>query len=296
MRKWAAYALGAATVVGSAVTAHAKLLPTESARMQTIDIGGKRSAYFRMDRGVDETVHVQGPTRLKCIVRITPDTLGTPVTYAIAVFDAGKRIRLFRTETEASNLVWNESGEPVAQSQSFILNVPAGAYKYRFRLIGRHAPSAGLRCLDKGFRAAGTQVVVLPVEVSEPITLIVKEKPLEYAISRADAPVTLKLVGPTRLRVVSRLVYGDRMKGRQPYTVRIDRDGRSVPDKELTTEKSLLAECREQLEWNFGRSRTFFVDIPAGVHRVTLRPSNNDSPGVALRFTIPREDIANENR
>ncbi len=285
-----------AAAIGFAAPARAELLPTVSGRVQSIDIGGKRSVYYRIDRGQEEVVRVDGPARIKCIVRVAPDTTSATTAYAIAVFDAGRRIKFVKTETVPADLYWRETGEPVAKSRSFFVDVGKGSHELRFRLVSDQTASAGLRCLNKGTRAAGGQVAVFPVAMAEAITLVVKEKPIEYAVARREAPVELTIVGPTRLRVVSRYIYDDRMKGTQRYTVRVERDGKPSPGKVLKTEKSLLAECREKPAWNFGRSRTFYVEIPRGVHRVSLRPSNNDSPGLALRFTIPREDIAHEKR
>jgi hypothetical protein len=122
-------------------------------------------------------------------------------------------------------------------------------------------------------------------------TVAFKERLLDFFLADNSKPVVVEVIGETSLRVISRLAYSGVMKGPQKYTLIIILDGKELRREPLATEKSVNAEYTNHKEWSVGESRTTYVDIPSGKHKVQFQLSETDAPAVAVRFTVPQEDV-----
>jgi hypothetical protein len=118
-----------------------------------------------------------------------------------------------------------------------------------------------------------------------------KEKVLDFFLADSAKPVRVRVIGPTRLRIVTRLAYSGVMKGPQKYSAEVDIDSKPVTRQALETSKSPATYFTNHKEWSVGESRTIYVDVPAGKHEVSVRLGSSAAPALAMRFTIPSEDI-----
>jgi len=128
------------------------------------------------------------------------------------------------------------------------------------------------------------------------LTLIYNEKRLDFHLATVAKPVKLRVIGPTRLRMVTRLIYGSTMKGTQKYALALALDQNSLKPEEFSTSKAINSQFEEESDWVPGKSRTAYIVIPDGEHELTVTPQATDAPGVALRFTLPAEDVTNEDK
>lgn len=280
------------------LTAHtdgrARLLhPTSGARMW-LSIGGKNRLYFRVESGETTAVQVRGPGEIKCYVRAvagsaSPET----IAYSLVISEGNHRLRTVETETVPSSMKWKHGDEIAAKSRSFRLKIPDGDHLFRIAFESKDATAAGIRYVFREAAAHSEQLSLHAVGKRESVTLLVKEKPLDYYVADEQSPVNVNVIGPARLRIVSRLVCPRGARGNQRYTINLQRDGQPLPDKTLVTTKSSVVECESHPDWILGKSKTFYVEIPKGTHVIALRLANADAPGVALRFSIPKEDTAN---
>ncbi len=282
-----------ALALAAGAQAGVRFLQPENAGRVYLTVAGKPRLYFRTDAGASSRVDVTGPGELKLIVRAIPRTPDmTAVAYTIVVSEGKRELKRAAAETVPITTRWTETNEPATQSRSLALVLPEGEHRLDVRFDSKDAVAAGVRYV---FRGAGGEH--LPIQGSggtETVVILVKEKPLDYYITDASHPLEVDLIGPTSIRVVSRLVFRDGARGEQNYAVAVERNGKPLMERSVVTTKSDVTECEEHPDWILGKSRTFKVDIPKGKHRVLFRPSKTNSPGVALRLSIPSEDITNE--
>ena len=282
-------------VLTLAAAAHAavRFLQPEGGERIYLTVAGKSRLYFKTDAGVSARVDAVGPGELKLIVRAIPRASDmTAVAYTITVSEGKRELKRATVETVPIATRWTDTEQSATQSRSLTLVLPEGEHRLDVRLDSKDAVAAGIRYV---FRGAGGQLSPLQAGGgTETVVILVKEKPLDYYVTDASHALDVDLIGPTSIRVVSRLVFPDGARGEQNYAVTVERNGEPLMERSFVTTKSDVTECEEHPDWILGKSRTFKVDIPKGKHRVLFRPSKTSSPGVALRLSIPSEDITNE--
>ncbi len=277
--------------VTTTVNVNAKQVAPESGELMTLDIAGKQSTYYRIQKDSSLFVTLSGPGTLTGIVRlITPSETHTNVTYTLIVSDGKKLVKTLNSTTSSSQWNWLGNSEGAGKSRKFHVRIGEGKHRLRFSLKNTLASAAGIRFnFDKSSPHVG-ESPLYPLSMREQVTVQVRERSLDYAIMDAETPVTVRIIGPTRLRIVSRLLYSGLMKGPKQYSIVSRMDNRKLPAKKLKTKKSFTTKIINHPEWISGRSRTFYVPIPEGEHVVSFRMSAMEAPGVALRFSIPKED------
>lgn len=293
-------AIGTATLVAclflpaTQASAGSRLLKPATGESMWLSVGGKSRLYYRVASGQSTELEVRGEGELKCIVRaVATSASATTIAYSVVVTENGHTVKSVRTETVPSPTKWKGREEIAGKSRSFTLRIPAGDHRLRIVFESTDAAAAGIRYVfsDKPRRPAQSQLHATAKR--ESVTVLVKERPLDYYLADATSPVEVAVIGPTRLRVVSRFIFPDGARGDQRYMIQLQRDGKPLADKTLVTTKSAVAECESHPAWIFGKSKTFYLDIPKGTHVITLRLANTDSPAVALRFSVPKGDAAN---
>lgn len=270
------------------------LLHPASGERLWLPVKGKNRGYFKIESGQSATIQARGPGEIKCFVRAVTRA-GGPATvgYSVTVTEGNHRLKTVQTETVPSSTKWKDRDEFATKSRNFTLSIPKGDHQLKITFESKDVKAAGIRYVFHEASPRPEQQLLQAAGKRESITLIVKEKPLDYYVADSQSPVEVRVIGPTRLRVVSRLICPSGARDDQHYTLKLDRDAQPLPDKAFVTTKSAVVVCERHPEWILGKSRTFYVDVAAGPHVVVLRPSSGDAPGVALRFSIPKQDVAN---
>ncbi len=269
----------------------AKQITPESGELMTLEIAGKQSAYYRIPKDSSLYVTLTGPGTLTGIVRlITPSDGDTPVSYTLMVSNGVEIVKTLNSTTSASDWHWLGNSENAGKSRKFHVRVGEGKHRLRFALKNTVASSAAIK-FDYNKRAPHVgESPLYPIAMKEQVTVQVRERALDYAIMDDTIPVEVRVIGPTRLRVVSRLLYSGLMKGPKQYSIVSKMDSRELPIKTLKTKKSFTTKIINHPEWISGRSRTFYVPIPEGEHTISFLMDAIEAPGIALRFSIPKED------
>lgn len=104
-----------------------------------------------------------------------------------------------------------------------------------------------------------------------------------YLVLGANAPASCTIVGPRRLKIASRYIYGADDARRVPYTVIIEVDGREVLRKEhAALPKDTVTPCKAT--GRVGRQRNDIVEIDPGRHEVRVRAVTTGKGKVAARI------------
>lgn len=114
-----------------------------------------------------------------------------------------------------------------------------------------------------------------------PVTVLVQDKPRIYFRITPQAPLTVPIEGPARLRVVSRLELPPGSKQVVSYTVRVAEGGKELDHG--STEASVSDQAFDpERKHAIGKSRRMTVDVPAGRHALTL--SIEGAPALLVRL------------
>lgn len=273
--------------------AEAALLTPEGSERLSLIIGDNESPYFRL--GVDSTTYlkVTGPGTLTLVVRFSfPGSVGADPSWEIKVSEGGKQVAELDTAIAASASAWKESAARPGESVKLSVNVPEGEHRYQIGLTSTVKAFAGVRYLFSSVVGHQAKSAVYPVDMLEATSVSVKEKLIDFFIADSARPVKVRVIGPTRLRIVTRLAYSGVMKGPQKYSVLVDLDGVSAVHPALQTSKSPSSYFTNHKDWSVGESQTIYVDVPQGTHEVSVRLGSSSAPALAMRFTIPQEDVS----
>lgn len=276
----------------------AELLAPMSGTVLSLDIAGRQSPYYQMATGTPLEFSITGPGTATAIIRLAlPANFDSDsARYRVVVMEGTDTVRDVSTSTVAADAEWTGVDEQPSLLRKFSFKVPDGQHRFHITLVSTDVSYAGIRLLLKRAAAHASESPLYPVAMDRMLTLIFNEKRLDFHLATSPKPVRVRVIGPTRLRVVTRLVYGPTMKGSQKYALNLQLDHNPLKPEELSTTKAINSEFEEESEWVPGRSRTIYVVIPDGEHDLTITPQLTDAPGVALRFTLPSEDVSNEHK
>jgi hypothetical protein len=310
------------------------LSPTGNVSSTRITVESRALTYYRFDSGNALRFVVEGPSRVKILTRLSvSNSLGGPgkdnsvpagastVAYAVEIHRDGALIdtRELATESAAPGAYYIAlTPFTPGKIRRIYIDVPTGTHSYSLKAVGRAMVDA--RIFESGSRAP-KRISIAPREYGAVETLLHREKELTYYIASGSSPVVLDVVGPTTVKVNTRLFFSASMFGEQVYMLGVRdgsgdsgvRDGSrhsgvgdgsrhsgvgSGESEEivyrLESQASQTVVCRDREDVLPGALRSFELPVEPGLHTITLRLLEPDDGELALKFYIPRGDVANE--
>jgi hypothetical protein len=270
-----------------------RLIP-DGGRPVNLRIEGAEKEYYLLSKGAPLNLQVEGPGKLTVYSRIRFQAPGgASEKYAVRVKDGKNTLKLHSTQTEKSEATFEPSGEAAGKSRKFTMKVPEGSFTYVFSLE-ETGQDVALRFTFEASKDTRKRTAIEPLTYDRIVTATIKEKLLAYYVSSAKRPTTLRVVGPTKVRVTVRLNYDDKMKGEQKFAVVVSEKGTRVATRALQTTKSVDVAYKEWKEVVPGKSQSFSFDVPDGEHVYSFGLDQSLAASVSLRFSIPQADVANE--
>lgn len=134
------------------------------------------------------------------------------------------------------------------------------------------------------------QSQTLEVKKVSPRTVInvVKRVEQEYYLLTKNNPVEFTVLGPTTLRVFSRLLWHNDMTGSQPYKLVIRQENQDkVLSFETEESKSAIGAKKE----SYGKWRSFYLDVEKSItnYKLTLLEAKSETVAVRFTFEKPKE-------
>ena len=299
VRGLAAIAILAAGIVGitprpAGAEGRTYLVPDDESETLPILIDGKVRTYYAIDADDPLSLSVPGPTTLTLMVRLV-FTQGMPDTaaYGIEVSEGKALLKKHWTTTRRGNDAFVPAGPKVpGLSRKLSVEIPEGAHALTIALLGKDAQAAAARFYIPGNYRADEYASIAPLDPRETVTALAEEKQIAYYLVDADKPLTVRIVGPTKLRVLSRLTFDEGLRGKRRYALRVEEEGRLVREDMLFTTRSTSVVFTDRQEIVPGKDKVTLIDVPKGVHSFTVRlGAGSESPLAAVRFTIPKGDL-----
>ena len=278
------------------LTAGWRLAKPKNEKAAKLEVSGKERLYWALSTKTTVTVKVKGPGSLKVITR--PVVMGKEVVYSYQVLrDDQKRYHIARTARPGKN-VKNPSraGEVIGSDRSATFKIPEGEHTFAFSLPEGSSEDVYARFLVRGknqLPANTDYIAFLPQKYGDEVRIFVKEQ--EYIYHRCDAnhPIDLERIGPTTIKVVSRLEFDPAMSGgRRPYRLQVLQGDKIIQTRAFKASLSGAASYVASSRNVIGRGDTFQIDVPAGRQRFRITTPDSDT-SVLLRFYLPQRDLGN---
>jgi hypothetical protein len=286
-------ALSALLVQGAAAADWKSFRPADYSAKTSISIGGKELTYYGFTADEPLTFSVEGPTRIKILTRVRiPNNLET-AEYGVSISRDGVHVETVEKEAypkDGAFYIAFNSFRPGVIRRIYI-DVPTGRHGYEISAVGRHSVDARL------FESAESKpslVSVAPQEYESVETLLYRDKELTYYLLTEDEPVVLEVVGPTTVKVNTRLLYDATMLGDQTYVVGVREVGEPECVYRIDGAPSETVVMRDRTDVIPGALRHFLLEVPRGSHRYEFRLADAVAGGLAIKFYMPRGDLTNE--
>jgi hypothetical protein len=267
--------------------------PADYSAKTSISIEGKERTYYSFAAGEPLTFSIDGPTRIKILTRVRiPNNVET-AEYGVSISRDGVHVETVEKEAypkDGAFYIAFNSFRPGVIRRIYI-DVPTGRHGYEIAARGRHTVDARL------FESADSKpslASIAPRDYESVETLYYRDKELTYYLLTKEVPVTLDVVGPTTVKVNTRLLYNATMLGEQTYVVGVRTGDEPECLYRIDAAPSETVVMRDRTDVIPGALRHFMLEVPRGIHSYEFRLVDTVAGGLAVKFYIPRGDLTNE--
>ncbi len=282
-------------VYGSATASRSiKIIPVKG-KIVSVILDGNEKTYYDVSKSSPVVIEVDGPGKITVMSRLSlSKTSAGSNRYSIVVKEGDKIVKIHSTATESSPATFKDRPDAAGKLRKFRLTIPEGTHTYAFYLDSTASADAAIKFSMKMTGSAKKLVTLEPLSYDKVVTAVSGEKLITYYVSSKAHPVQLLVVGPTRVKITTRLNYDNRMKGSQKYTVLVSEGEQQIKMKPLSTTKAIAITYQEWKDVVPGKNASFFVDVPEGEHTYRFSFSETLASSVSLKFSIPQKDLKNE--
>jgi len=243
----------------------------------------KTQTYRLLTKKEPVTFTVEGPTYLRVYTRIFwPDASKNDQIYKIILQENETDERILTFETKISESTKDKKGHSISRWRSFYINVPDGINRYK--LIHWSSPLDTI-LLKFAYESPKRWVDVPATEYNSILEVIEEEKIVKYYELKKDKELLLKLNGPVKLKVVSRLNYDETLLGKQTYTILVEDNGKET-DFPLKCYKSETITYKNRKEIVPSNGRNFYLNLDRGLHTLKFKLRGTVASSASLRFLI----------
>jgi hypothetical protein len=132
-----------------------------------------------------------------------------------------------------------------------------------------------------------------PTQSRMPVFLLNNESEVKYHRFSGDQPLVFSILGPARIRVLTRIENHFAMKGRVQYRLTIKEDNQVIRRYQLNSLKSQETTYKSDKSLTPGKAREVFLEVPDGHHQYQIFAQNANGATVLGRILINEESLSN---
>ncbi len=274
--------------------ASSRIKASSAAGKMTVTVDGKKSSYDIASVEKPVAVMLQGPAAIRIVSRIVFP--GAPkskkITYKLRVDVDGVALRTLTAQAVVSKSATVPGGRVVGSLERHVVQIPAGARSVRIVPVG-----AGGQVLVRVLRGEGKPKVkwtaVAPETYVKAVRLHGRDSETTYYRFGADRPAGLTITGPTTLRVITRLDFGQQRGYSQTYAIKVSLDGKPLKGYSFKARASATLAYPELPAVTPGEGRDLTFEVPKGKHTVTIGLEATTTKTASLRVLMPRAALKN---
>ncbi|MEM7050262.1 MAG: hypothetical protein AAF604_11420 [Acidobacteriota bacterium] len=261
-----------------------------------IFVSGQDRDYVLLSPSKSTLITVKGPGELRLLSRprFRP-TSSEAQGYSLLVrVDGGaeQEVRYDKVERSRTAMFRDGTLGVPGRLQDYFLRLGRGYHNIEVR-PATGSPQVFFRHLFKPSKERRRSwVPVTPRGAPELVELVVRETIVPYHRNAAGKPFSLEVIGPTELRIFTRLENTPEMRGRIHYRLQVRRNGQVVNTFQVSSRRSEVTTYRANDELVPGRAAEIAVPVPEGRHRFEIDPLDPNKRSLLARFMLPREDLS----
>ena len=243
----------------------------------------KKDSYTLLVKNKPVTMTVEGPTYLRVYTRIPwYDKSAKHAIYKVILQENEIDEKIITLESEKSDVSKGRNGIPVSKWRSFFIEVPEGLNTYK--LVHWSSPRDTI-LLKFDYESPKKWKDIAATEYLSVIDAIEEERFITYYELPHDGSVTLRIKGPVRLKVISRLNYDARTVGEQSYTLIVEDNDRTEKFS-ITCHKSETIVFENRKDIIPSDAKRSYINIEEGWHVLQFRLSGTIAQSLSLRFQV----------
>lgn len=259
-----------------------------------LEVSGNQVNYTVLGPGDAAHATVQGPRRLKLIYRylFAPQD-GDRVPFTVFVEIDGREVLRKRfTGLPHEQVALCGGDQRVGQLRRAYVDLPAGRHEITLRAESEGGGKVAARLFRQVRRQRESWVTFAPESYGElrHLQFDSGNQSVYYQFT-AKQPLRLAIIGPTSLRLSTRLDFDHTMNGTQQYSLRVMLDGEHWRTFHFDCIALTSANYVERPDILPGVRKNLRVQIPAGRHTVEVFCLRPDNCSVAAMVHIPKRDV-----
>lgn len=272
-----------------------ELKPTNNRDELITIISGKTRSYYSLDRKKPSTISLRGPGKLRVITRgrFVPGEAET-ITYRLLFrVDGGEQQFAEFKNVKRSKLAHYQNGSlgDPGLLEDFHIYLGRGFHSIELNLDNGSIPVAARYLFTSEKEEKRNWISFCPLQPSEPVDLITRETITHYYRFSLQNPLRAKVIGPTELRVFTRVENQYQMKGRVHYRIQVIENGEVINTYQLNSRRSQVTIYKKEKDLVPGKAREFIIHVPEGEHAYEIIPLDKDKKTMLGRFFLPEEDL-----
>lgn len=281
------------TVLSGAEPKTKVLLPKYANGYISILVSGTSYKYYPLSTDDSSVLTTRGPGKLKIITRCHLNFQSeSRVDYVIYYrINGGDKTKVEFASVKPDN---NSSFEDVSlgfpsAGENILIELSRGEHTIEL-WSGSEYPKICTRVLFTEIKEKKIDWISFsPKYPNEPVSLITNEDVVSYYRYSSAKPLKVKITGPTTIRVLNRVEFDYKMKGRMSYRVEVKEDKKVKNTYMLSSDRSDVTRYKKDSKRTPGKANEIVINVPSGTH--TYEIITLDKCSVLARILFPKKDI-----
>ncbi|MCF8365827.1 MAG: hypothetical protein K9H16_08600 [Bacteroidales bacterium] len=276
-------------------SANKYLKPANFQEKIMISSENKARSYYALSTEKASIVSLRGPGILRIISRcaFTPSDKGKLDYEIVYTIDGGElQVEKFKgvSPTTKATFLEQSMGVPGALKD---IEIELGRGEHTIQLFAKDSqPKLAVRYVfSPGKEKKKKWIAFSPVQPIEPVDLITRESIVNYSRFSMEKPLKIDVIGPTQVRVLTRVENHYNMRGRIQYRVQVKENDKVINTFSLSSKRSEVTFYSNDKKLLPGTACEFVIDVPKGKHTYEIMPLDKDKSTILGRFLIPEKDV-----
>lgn len=285
------------TMINAQVEGKSKMKkPSNYTHHVKIIVNEKSRSYYSLDSEKESIIRLNGPGKLKLYTRAKfVDSNDTKAIYEITYSLNGgedKTLKV-RSNSPSKSAKYSDvsSGTPGA-SRKFEIDIPRGNNQISFKLLKNNKP-VDVRYVFTPITVKVDWIEYAPRQFEAVCDIITNETVTSYYKYTKEKPLKIEVIGPTQIRVFTRIGFNYQMRGSVNYRLQVKKDGKLINTYQLNNKRSEVSIFKKTKDLTPGKANEFVIDVPKGKHTYEIIPTDDNKPDVFSRLMIIRDDVSN---
>lgn len=271
-----------ATVSGK----YKNLKPIETTGRKTEMIIGSKRRYYTLSKKKRTLVVTDGPGKLYVYARLKTNKSNKMAIKYVRDQKLVKTLVRDSLKSISSALYTSkEKTDRLSKLQKFVLKIPAGKHEFEFFESNKYSSTdvyfEYIRELPKKWKD-----VSLPTEKTVQLKSVKTQKPRDYYRVDNEKTISIEVMGPTQIRIMSRVEFEYHMHSNVQATLMVYEGDKQVKAFKFSSKRSKKMEYVSDDDHIPGTLNKMYLEVPEGKHTYKLKVDNGGK-SVLTRFSEP---------